>query len=280
MKKIKHIIYLLSFTGLFLGACDKIEEPYLEPIGSGGDNKVTVSVEFMDDLTGNYDLNVFILEDNFVSPQKNDLSSIGPAPDWLDYEHNHLLRASLSGNWGFDLADNPGNGTMASLEFSFAIEDDWVVENLSILAFVTNGGSFEIIQAAEQGLNEAPAKQDKRVALLEEFTGHLCVNCPEATRLANDLKQIYGDQLLLLAIHAGDLAEPSNEPYQDDLRTEAGTAIYNNFAPIGVPTGMVNRSDYLGSVVLFKDNWQPAIKSQVEQPQQASISIDIELAEE
>jgi hypothetical protein len=279
MKKTKYIIYLLSFTGMILGACDKIDEPYLEPVGGSGDNKVTVTVEFMDDLTGNYDLNVFILEDNFVSPQKNDLASIGPTPDWLDYEHNHLLRASLTSNWGFDLVDDPGNGTTASLELSFSIEDDWVEENLSILAFVTNGGNYEIVQAAEQGLNEAPVKQNGKVALLEEFTGHLCVNCPEATKLARDLKQTYGDKLLLLTIHAGDLSEPGNEPYQNDLRTSTGTALFNYFTPIGVPTGMVNRTDYLGSVVLFKDSWQPAIKTQIEQAQQASIEISVELAE-
>ena len=279
MKKMKKTIYLLTLTGLFFGACDKIEEPYLEPVGTGGDNKVTVNVEFMDDLTGNYDINVFILEDSVVAPQKNDLNSIGPTPDWMDYEHNHLLRASLTGTWGFDLADDPVDGTTASLELSFEIKDDWVVENLSILAFITDGGTYEILQAAEQGLTKSSLKQHNKVVLLEEFTGHLCVNCPEATKLSHDLKQIYGEQLVLLAIHAGELAEPSASPYDNDFRTTAGTNIYNHFSPIGVPTGMVNRAEYGGGVVLFKDNWEPAIKALIEQPMQADIEISIELAE-
>ncbi|MEN8225882.1 MAG: Omp28-related outer membrane protein [Bacteroidota bacterium] len=279
MKKMKKAIYLLTLTGLFLGACDKIEEPYLEPVGGSGENKITVTVDIMDDLTGNFDLNVFIIEDKFVSPQKNDLASIGPTPDWLDYEHNHLLRASLTSNWGFDLVDNPANGSTASLDFSFDIEEDWVVENLSVLAFITDGGTFEILQAAEQGFTKSVVKQSSKVVLLEEFTGHLCVNCPEATKLSHDLKQTYGEQLLLLAIHAGDLAEPSGSPYENDLRTTAGTTIYNHFAPVGVPTGMVNRTEFGGGVVLFKDSWEPAIQALTEQPQQASISIDIELAE-
>ena len=279
MKKTNNIIYLFTVVGLLFGACDKIDEPYLEPVGGSGENKISVTVEFMDDLTGNFDLNVFIIEDGVVSPQKNDLASIGPTPDWLDYEHKHLLRASLTSNWGFDLADDPTNGSIASLDLSFNIEDDWVLENLSVLAFITDGSTYEILQAAEQGMTESAYKEHTRVVLLEEFTGHLCVNCPEATKLSNDLKETYGNKLLLLAIHAGDLAEPSTAPYDNDLRTTAGTSIYNYFAPIGVPTGMVNRTEFGGSVVLFKDSWEPAIKALIEQPQIADIFMHIELAE-
>ncbi len=118
-----------------------------------------------------------------------------------------------------------------------------------------------------------------RKVLLEEYTGHLCVNCPEGTKLANDLKQVFGEQLVLLTIHAGDLASPSVEPYTADYRTTAGTAIYNFYQPIGVPTGMVNRTPYQGSTVLFKDSWEPAIQDLTDLPPEVFIEIETEYNE-
>ncbi len=245
----------------------------------GGDNKVSISVEFLDDLNGSFDLNVFIIEDGIISPQKNDEANIGPTPNWLDYEHNHILRASLTSNWGIDIADDPVSGTVIDNELSFSIAEEWDIEKLSFLVFISNDENHEILQAAEKSIAGTSAKVNDKVLLLEEFTGHLCVNCPEATILAHDLKTTYGEQLLLLSIHAGDLAEPATAPFDADFLTTPGTAIYNHFAPLGVPTGMINRTEYQGSVVMFKDSWEPAIKALIDQPRQVAIDISIELAQ-
>jgi len=120
----------------------------------------------------------------------------------------------------------------------------------------------------------APGPGEKvRKVLLEEFTGHLCQNCPEATKLARDLKQVYGEQLVLIATHAGDLAIPSEDPYEADFRTQAGTDIFNEYSPLGVPTGLVNRVTFDGSTVLFKDSWEPAIQELLAIPAQAYIEV-------
>ena len=274
----KKTISILAIIGFILGACSKIDEPFLEPIGSGGENKITVTTEFLDDLNGSFNLNIFIIEDSIVAPQKNDEANIGPTPDWLDYEHNHLLRASLTSTWGLNLVADPTNGTKLTKEYSFGLEDDWNLEKLSFLVFITDVNTFEILQAAEASLTGS-SKANEKVILLEEFTGHLCVNCPEATKLAHDYKQMFGEQLLLLSIHAGALAEPAGVPYDADLRSDPGMAIYNHFNPIAVPTGMVNRTEYEGNVVMFKGSWEPAIKALIDEPQQASIAISIQLAE-
>jgi len=129
------------------------------------------------------------------------------------------------------------------------------------------------------GGNQPGPDEKTRKILLEEFTGHLCVNCPEATRLARDLKQVYGEQLVLLTLHAGDLSLPGNPPYDADYRTEAGTAIFNFYDPVGVPTGLVNRKPYEGGTVLFKDNWEPAILELKDIPPDASIEIAFEYEE-
>jgi len=279
MKNMKKIIYTLAIIGLVFGACDKIEEPFLEEIVTGGgDNNIHLEIRFLENLTGKYNLNVFITESGLISAQKNDLASIGPTPDWLDYEHNHILRNSLTGSWGIDLIEDPTVDTVITKEIPFNIEDEWVSENLSIIVFISKEDTREIIQVEEQNTMNSLKDHLKKV-LLEEFTGHICVNCPEATILAHDLKDSYGEQLILLSIHAGDLAVPGNEPFDTEYRTMAGSDIFNYFQPVGVPTGMVNRTDYQGGTILFKDSWEPAITKQMELPPPASIDIIIELAQ-
>ncbi|MBE9483961.1 MAG: Omp28-related outer membrane protein [Bacteroidetes bacterium] len=123
------------------------------------------------------------------------------------------------------------------------------------------------------GSGPVPGEKVRKV-LLEEFTGHICVNCPEATKLANDLKLVFGEQLVLLSIHAGDLAIPSGTPYTADYRTPTGTGMFNYYQPMGVPMGMVNRSPYQGSTVLFKDSWEPAIQDLIDIPPDAFIEIE------
>ena len=37
--------------------------------------------------------------------------------------------------------------------------------------------------------------------LIEDYTGHLCPNCPEAGREIKAIQDIYGNQVIALAIH-------------------------------------------------------------------------------
>jgi hypothetical protein len=123
------------------------------------------------------------------------------------------------------------------------------------------------------GSGPAPGEKVRKI-ILEEITGHICVNCPEATLLANDLKQVFGEQLILLSIHAGDLAKPENAPFEADYRTPTGTALYNFFQFEFVPTGMVNRTPYGGGIALFKDSWEPAIQELIDLPPEVYIEIE------
>ncbi|MFN4299389.1 MAG: Omp28 family outer membrane lipoprotein [Thermaurantimonas sp.] len=83
----------------------------------------------------------------------------------------------------------------------------------------------------------------KRVVLLEEFTGHQCQNCPEAHAVARVLKDQYGAQIAVIAIHAGSFANVSAE-YPYDFRTQVGNELFAFFNGFAVPSGMVNRKDY------------------------------------
>ncbi len=75
---------------------------------------------------------------------------------------------------------------------------------------------------------EAPYKEEKEIkvnrkVLLEDFTGHKCVNCPNAHDIAHDLQELYGeDNLIVIATHAGFFSTPSSGDFAYDFRTEAG----------------------------------------------------------
>jgi hypothetical protein len=98
--------------------------------------------------------------------------------------------------------------------------------------------------------------------LLEEFTGHTCVNCPTGHKKAADLKALYEDTLVVVAIHAGYTAEPvSGTIFTADYRTEAGNELCSSFSVPGNPSGLVNRTPFNGSTVLLYGVWAGAIKA-------------------
>jgi hypothetical protein len=123
---------------------------------------------------------------------------------------------------------------------------------------LTNGGNGETV----------------RKILLEDYTGHKCPNCPEAAEEAHSLKLIYGEQLVLLTIHAGSFAEvdPSGD-FTYDFKTPEGVEVHDYYGFFYYPAGLVNRTKYSGSLILSKDKWQNAVASLVDLPQQVNIKI-------
>ena len=77
--------------------------------------------------------------------------------------------------------------------------------------------------------------------LLEEFTGHLCVNCPAAHELAKELAVEHNGKLSIISIHAGYQAVTEGDFPEDFTCTEGDDifAAYNN--PFN-PMGLVNRN--------------------------------------
>lgn len=102
----------------------------------------------------------------------------------------------------------------------------------------------------------------KKRVLLEDYTGHTCVNCPKAAILAHNLKETHGDKLVLLAVHAGYFAEPTaGGLFTTDFRSEAGNA-WDTFFGIGNagnPNGMVNRIGFPGNHIKSPAAWSGAV---------------------
>ncbi|GAB1404829.1 MAG: Omp28 family outer membrane lipoprotein [Lentimicrobiaceae bacterium] len=100
---------------------------------------------------------------------------------------------------------------------------------------------------------------EKRV-LLEDYTGQTCVNCPEAAAIAHNLKNIHGERLVVLSVHAGYFAEPYNSGlYTYDFRTEAGN-IWNTFyGVIFNPIGIIDRKGYPGNQLVPMTGWSAKV---------------------
>jgi hypothetical protein len=106
---------------------------------------------------------------------------------------------------------------------------------------------------------------EKKV-LIEDFTGHLCPNCPDAARELDAIQDIYGDQIIGMAIHVSKtFARPypaSQAPsFQYDFRTNWGDELdgYYGISAIGLPRGMVNRIGFPDNHKLGKDEWASAV---------------------
>ena len=55
-----------------------------------------------------------------------------------DFEHNHMLRGSLSGADGLVIATDPAAGSTLQFDYTLVWNDEWVLDNSHILAVLTN----------------------------------------------------------------------------------------------------------------------------------------------
>lgn len=95
-----------------------------------------------------------------------------------------------------------------------------------------------------------------RTALLEEFTAINCGNCPLGHATAAGLVNTHGDDLVVVNVHGGSLANPGSG--QPDFRTTFGTAIWSQFGVNAQPLGLVNRRPHNGNTVLARTVWGAA----------------------
>lgn len=111
----------------------------------------TVKTEFLKSLSGTYKLVVVVTEDNIVSCQKDDDAT----PILVqDYVHRHVLRGAINGYEGESIVLNPEEGDSESKTYSLVLNQNWVDMNCSVIAFVYNEATYEIVQAEEKKIIE------------------------------------------------------------------------------------------------------------------------------
>lgn len=145
----------------------------------------------------------------------------------------------------------------------------------SLLLILTFAGCDYVKSPVQNGNTGGPPVQTlMRKILVEDYTGHRCGTCPPAAIAAEQLISDYGDQVVILGIHAGFLATPLNPNYTNDFQTAVATSWFNGFGFIATPTGMINRMGYPTSQhPIAWGTWSTVVDTMVTQNPEAYISI-------
>ncbi len=100
----------------------------------------------------------------------------------------------------------------------------------------------------------------KRNIILEEFTGHLCANCPGGTYLAQQMDSTYGEQFVIVAMHPESsftVLDPDGDgKYTTNWVIEEASEILTFFVPSpAYPSGMISRKEIAGNYSISKNQW-------------------------
>lgn len=106
---------------------------------------VSYTASFTDSYPAPLSINLWVTEDGIVGPQYNGSNIM------REYVHNHVLRASLTGDWGVEIAKGFAFGDEYSGSFTITLSDKWVADNCNVVGFVMNA-SRSVEQSAETKL--------------------------------------------------------------------------------------------------------------------------------
>lgn len=114
-----------------------------------------------------------------------------------------------------------------------------------------------------------------RKVLLEDFTGHKCGNCPNATKEAIKLDSIFEGRVIVVATHCSFFADTNIAgKYTTNFKIPMGEKIDKDFGVelAGLPKGMVNRTIYNGKKLLNFGDWSSAVLKEL------SVAPDVNIA--
>lgn len=155
-----------------------------------------------------------------------------------------------------------------------------VVRNIIVFFILIAVGSCEVIKDDEQLI---PVEESgKASVLLTEFTGIGCVNCPKAAAEAERLKQSYGEQLVVVEMHA-----PSN-PFtaakkEYDYTCSASDKYYLRYggtSSTSLPAGVINGAMTNGAYFTDYQLWGAAVASAAQRTTDTELEITAELSGE
>jgi len=89
-------------------------------------------------------LQIWITEDGIIAPQDY-LNGV----HYDEYQHNHVLRAAVNGDWGEEVSVSNQN-EQREFHYTMTLKSTWKPENLDVVAFVYNDD--EVVQAAKTKL--------------------------------------------------------------------------------------------------------------------------------
>ena len=93
--------------------------------------KVTVEAKMFSELTMDYRIAAYVVEDKVVGEQMQSTGQVEKS-----YTHRHMVRKMLSSNVRGDSLSEVAAETEADKTYTFTVEDDWNVENLTVAVLI------------------------------------------------------------------------------------------------------------------------------------------------
>ena len=106
------------------------------------DLTVDYEVNFLDYINSRLNVTVWLVENKIMGTQT--------MPDGkrnMNYEHNHVLRASLNGDWGETLGESFADGDSTTGSATMTLNEEWVAENCNAVVYVYRDDNKEVEQA-------------------------------------------------------------------------------------------------------------------------------------
>lgn len=107
--------------------------------------KVNYAVEYLDNISSETNVQVWITESGIIAPQINN----GVPALIAQYDNKHVLRTSLTGDWGEPLGNSHKLGEVVHGEVSATLPEEWVAENCHVVVFVQKASDKYVIQAGD-----------------------------------------------------------------------------------------------------------------------------------
>jgi thiol-disulfide isomerase/thioredoxin len=135
--------YIASFPQFSI----EIENSYC----SVGENIISnISVQSLITNNNNLKINALIIENGIIQKQTDYTQT---PSDIENYVHDYVLRAGFVGTWGEDLNTNNNAlsiGHTFTKEYAHHIDEEWTRENCSVVVFVYNPDTMEVLQTEVQ----------------------------------------------------------------------------------------------------------------------------------
>ena len=114
-----------------------------------------------------------------------------------------------------------------------------------------------------------PAKAARNV-LIEDFTGQSCVNCPKATDAIHEIQDLYGENVIAVAIHCGPFGGIGKNP---GLMTGSGKEYWEYWFEDsqGQPVAKINRGAATNDYI----NWSSLVAESLKQTTDVTIDATV-----
>lgn len=114
--------------------------------------------------------------------------------------------------------------------------------------------------------------------LIEDYTGFKCGNCPDAAVKAHEIYDIYPNNVIILAVHAGYYAKPDLPPskYVYDFQTPEGNELNTYFKVNQNPIGMINRVKSNNVQLQNIANWASLTAVEIAKPVELKLGLTAE----